>query len=178
MASACWWDFPPPARSPIVSTSTASTTGFRSGCTRRCLPQSSWCCSRCCSGTRPSRTRIAGRVRTDCSTSCFSRVRFPGVVGQGHAKVEPVTIGHAYLKLPLMVWHVLQRLHAIGRQGSKRSTEFGVQRIDVGDVDIDRHPRLAIGGELACPLFQQTKTTTSKLYVRIAIVAMLELETE
>ena len=37
----------------IASTSTASTTGFRSGSIRPRSPQSSWSCSRCCSGTKP-----------------------------------------------------------------------------------------------------------------------------
>jgi hypothetical protein len=80
------------------------------------------------------------------------------------------------LKLALLPGLVEGWLDIGGRKEIEARKELGVERVDVWNVHVDRHPRLAIWAEAPTWLFKNPKARAAELKVCILAFAIQDLE--
>ncbi len=53
-----------------------------------------------------------------------------------------------------------------------------MERIDIGDIDINRHASFAVRRELSCRLLEKAQTVTFEFNISIVALAKRQLESE
>jgi hypothetical protein len=89
---------------------------------------------------------------------------------------QPIAVGQPNLKFALLPGLVERWLDIGGRKKREARKELGVERVDVWNVDVDRHSRLPIEAEAPPSFFENPEARAAELEVGVVALAIQHLE--